>query len=104
MRILRHLQHWLTGHGSHIHVADFVPETHPLRQGADTFPWAAGAIIAASCPAQTRSMAGPCASAPVGRVGGCSRSSLRAAFSLADDAGARAGGNAGIVGLGIVEA
>src|SRR3954468_10799992 len=41
MRILRHLQHWLTGQGLHIAVADFVPETHPIRQWADTFPWAA---------------------------------------------------------------
>jgi hypothetical protein len=41
MRLLRHLQHWLTGHGHHIAVADFVPETHPIRQWADTFPWAA---------------------------------------------------------------
>ncbi len=41
MRLLRHLQHWLTGHGLHIAVADFVPETHPVRQWADTFPWAA---------------------------------------------------------------
>lgn len=40
MRLLRHLQHWLTGYGPRIHVADFVPETHPLRQWADTFPWA----------------------------------------------------------------
>jgi len=41
MRILRHLQYWLTGGGPHIRVADFVPETHPVRQWADTFPWAA---------------------------------------------------------------
>ena len=41
MRLLRHLQHWLTGQGLHIAVADFVPETHPVRQWADTFPWAA---------------------------------------------------------------
>jgi len=41
MRLLRHLQHWLTGHGLHIAVSDFVPETHPVRQWADTFPWAA---------------------------------------------------------------
>ena len=40
MRLLHHLQHWLTGRGPHICVADFVPETHPLRQWADTFPWA----------------------------------------------------------------
>ena len=41
MRILRHLQHWLRGPGRPLIVADFVPETHPLRQWADTFPWAA---------------------------------------------------------------
>jgi hypothetical protein len=41
MRLLRHLQHWLTGHGFQITVADFVPETHPIRQWADTFPWPA---------------------------------------------------------------
>ena len=41
MRLLRHLQHWLTGTGRPLRVADFVPETHPVRQWADTFPWAA---------------------------------------------------------------
>jgi hypothetical protein len=41
MRLLRHLQHWLTGQGLQIPVADFVPESHPIRQWADTFPWAA---------------------------------------------------------------
>src|ERR671937_1386819 len=41
MRLLRHLQHWLTGSGTRLQVADFVPKTHPLRQWADTFPWAA---------------------------------------------------------------
>ena len=40
MRLLRYLQHWLTGSGRSLVVADFVPETHPLRQWADTFPWA----------------------------------------------------------------
>ena len=40
MRILRYLQHWLTGHGPHLVVTDFVPETHALRQWADPFPWA----------------------------------------------------------------
>jgi hypothetical protein len=39
MRLLRHLQHWLTGAGRPLVVADFVPETHPIRQWADTFPW-----------------------------------------------------------------
>jgi hypothetical protein len=41
MRLLGHLQHWLTGQGRHIAVAEFVPETHPVRQWADTLPWAA---------------------------------------------------------------
>ena len=40
MRFLRHLQHWLTGPGRPLVVTDFVPETHPLRQWADTLPWA----------------------------------------------------------------
>jgi len=41
MRLLRHLQHWLRGPGRPLITADFVPETHPLRQWADTFPWTA---------------------------------------------------------------
>jgi hypothetical protein len=41
MRLFRHLQHWLSGRGPRLHVADFVPESHPIRQWADTFPWAA---------------------------------------------------------------
>ena len=41
MRLFRHLQHWLTGGGPRLKVADFVPNTHPLRQWADTFPWTA---------------------------------------------------------------
>jgi Transposase domain (DUF772) len=41
MRILRHLQYWLTGTGRPLRVADFVPESHPVRQWADTFPWTA---------------------------------------------------------------
>lgn len=40
MRLLSHLQHWLSGHGPRLRVADFVPESHPIRQWADTFPWA----------------------------------------------------------------
>jgi transposase len=40
MPLLRYLQHWLTRRGPCFQVADFVPETHPLRQWADTFPWA----------------------------------------------------------------
>jgi hypothetical protein len=41
MGLLRHLQHWLSGPGRALVVADFVPEAHPLRQWADTFPWTA---------------------------------------------------------------
>jgi hypothetical protein len=41
MQLLRYLQHWLTGRGPCLQVADFVPETHPIRQWAETFPWAA---------------------------------------------------------------
>jgi hypothetical protein len=41
MPLLRSLQPWLTGRGPGLQVADFVPETHPVRQWADTFPWAA---------------------------------------------------------------
>lgn len=41
MRLFRHLQHWLSGNGPRLRVADFVPLMHPVRQWADTFPWAA---------------------------------------------------------------
>jgi hypothetical protein len=41
MRLVRYLQHWLSGIGPRLHVADFVPDSHPIRQWADTFPWAA---------------------------------------------------------------
>jgi transposase len=41
MQFLRYLQHWLTGRGPCLQVADFVPETHPIRQWAETFPWVA---------------------------------------------------------------
>jgi|SRR5437867_4449216 len=41
MRLIRYLQHWLSGTGPRLHVVDFVPDTHPLRQWADTFPWTA---------------------------------------------------------------
>jgi hypothetical protein len=41
MRILRYLQHGLTGRVPCLQVADFVPEMHPLRQGAETFQQAA---------------------------------------------------------------
>lgn len=41
MRLARFLQHWLNGTGTPLQVIDFVPKTHPIRQWADTFPWAA---------------------------------------------------------------
>jgi hypothetical protein len=41
MQRFRSLQHGLTGRGPCLQVADFVPETHPLRPWADTCPWAA---------------------------------------------------------------
>ena len=40
MRLVCFLQHWLSGTGPRLHVADFVPDTHPIRQWAYTFPWA----------------------------------------------------------------
>jgi DNA-binding helix-hairpin-helix protein with protein kinase domain len=41
MPLLRYLQHGLTGRGPSLQVADFVPARPPLRQWADTVPWAA---------------------------------------------------------------
>lgn len=41
MRLVRSLQHWLSGTGTPLQVTDFVPDTHPIRRWADTFPWAA---------------------------------------------------------------
>ena len=38
MGILRHLQHWFIGRGPHLQTAALVPETHPIRLWADTFP------------------------------------------------------------------
>src|ERR671923_1020144 len=40
MPLVRSLQPWLTGQGPCLQVAAFVPETPPLRPGADTWPWA----------------------------------------------------------------
>jgi len=41
MRLVHVLQHWLSGTGTRLHVTDCVPESHPIRQWAETFPWAA---------------------------------------------------------------
>jgi len=40
MRFVHYLQHWLGDTGTPLQVADFVPVMHPIRQWADTFPWA----------------------------------------------------------------
>ena len=48
MPLLQSLQHWLTGRGPRLQVADFVPETPPLRQWAETFPGAA-LVAAVDC-------------------------------------------------------
>jgi hypothetical protein len=40
MRLVRSLQHWLSGTGARLQVTDFVPQTDPIRQWAETFPWA----------------------------------------------------------------
>ena len=41
MSIVRHLQHWFSGRGPHLQTAEFVPDAHPIRLWADTFPWEA---------------------------------------------------------------
>ena len=46
MRLVRYLQPWLNGGGPGLQVVDFVPDTHPIRQWAETFPWAD--LVAAS--------------------------------------------------------
>jgi len=41
MGLARYLHQWLGGTGPCLQVTDVVPETHPMRRWADTFPWAA---------------------------------------------------------------
>ena len=41
MGIRRYLQHWFTGRGPYLQPSEFVPESHPMRLWADTFPWEA---------------------------------------------------------------
>jgi len=41
MRVVRYLQHWLGDTGARLQGTEFVPVMHPIRQGADTLPWAA---------------------------------------------------------------
>jgi hypothetical protein len=50
MKLFRSLQHGLTGQGPCLPGADVVPETHPIRQWAETFLWVAlVAAIDRSC-------------------------------------------------------
>src|SRR5918996_521931 len=39
MRLIRHLQHWLSGSGPRLQVAAVAPPTNSIRQWTDTFPW-----------------------------------------------------------------
>jgi hypothetical protein len=39
MSVVGYLRHWLSGAGTRLQVIDFVPESDPIRQWADTFPW-----------------------------------------------------------------
>ena len=39
MGLVRYLQHGLNGTGTPLQVTDFVPQSDPIRQWADTFPW-----------------------------------------------------------------
>ena len=43
MGFVRYLQHWLSGTGTPLQVTEFVPQSDPIRQWADTFPW--GALV-----------------------------------------------------------
>ena len=40
LQFLRYLQHWLTGRGPCLQVANVVPDTPLMRPWAETFPWA----------------------------------------------------------------
>lgn len=65
MRLIHYLQQWLRGTGPRLQVADFVPDTHPIRQWADAFPWAA--LVTAIEPSVTTRFPkrSPCGRAPM---------------------------------------
>ena len=65
MRLVRYLQHWVSGTGAPLHVADFVPDTHPIRQWADAFPWAALVAAIEQSVAQRFPKRAPCGRAPM---------------------------------------
>ena len=70
MGLVRYLQHWLGGAGPRLQVADFVPDPHPLRQWADTFPWAA-LVAAVEQSFATRFPNAPGGAAPLSRSESC---------------------------------
>jgi hypothetical protein len=65
MRLVRFLQHWLSGTGTQLPVTDFVPASHPLRQWAATFPWAALVQAIEHSFAQHFPQKSPCGRQPV---------------------------------------
>ena len=65
MRLVRSLQHWLGGAGPRLQGADFVPDTHPIRQWADTCPWAALVAAMAQSVAQRFPKRSPRGRAPL---------------------------------------
>ena len=65
MRLVRYLQHWLSDTGPRLQVTDFVTDTHPLRQWADTFPWATLVAAVEHSFAQRFPKRSPCGRAPV---------------------------------------
>jgi hypothetical protein len=65
MRLVRYLQYWLGGTEPRLHVADFVPVTRPIRQWAETFPWAALVGAVESSFARRFPRRSPCGRRPV---------------------------------------
>jgi hypothetical protein len=65
MRFVRYLQHWLGGTGAPLQVTDVVPVMHPIRQWADTFPWAALISAIEQSFAQRFPTPSPCGRRPV---------------------------------------
>jgi hypothetical protein len=65
MRLVHFLQQWWSGTGTRRHVTDWVPASHPLRQWAETFPWAA--LVSAIEPSSQQRFptTSPCGRRPV---------------------------------------
>lgn len=58
MRLVHFLQHGLSGTGTRLHGTDFVPASHPLRQWAESVPWAA--LVRAIEPSVHKRFPTPC--------------------------------------------